>query len=443
MIKPKTITGIAFQFDDSLNQRLRDFDADIRFMWDRGELNPEKLKRIYQQSKIDELYHSNRIEGNSLSYGETQAVIEEGAEIPAKPRKDQLEAKNLSGALDYAQEIAINSERAVIQGDVRGIHKTLLDGIQSDAGSYRDSENKIKGSRHSTPEAFLVEQHMTELSDYLKEITDLDTPQPDLPIFAAAAAHAWLVQIHPFSDGNGRTARALMNLILMRRGYPPCIITEDDRSRYINALEDTWEGDLTPFIELVQENVNEQRKSQKWLTALTARLEQPASKQAQEQYDTWHDAMQYLKRHFQYVADNINAEKTLGNLQLKFRDYGALGLEKYMSLSDGGRAKKTWFFGIEFISGEQRARYVFYVGAADERLKRRSSVALIIAKNSAAGYERLQKIEEPNTVDLFQIGFDIRNNRFVALTKSAVRERIPETLTRQFFEQVIERDFGD
>ena len=94
-----------------------------------------------------------------------------------------------------------------------------------------------------------------------------------------------LVQIHPFTDGNGRTARALMNLILMRRGYPPCIITEEDRPRYIDALEESWDtGNLTPFIALVQENVNEHRENRDWLASLQGRLDSIVSPEVESEY---------------------------------------------------------------------------------------------------------------------------------------------------------------
>ena len=127
---------------------------------------------------------------------------------------------------------------------------------------------------------------MDDLGAYLALVTKSDSSDAEIPILSAAAAHAWLAQIHPFIDGNGRTARILMNLILMRRGYPVCIIMRDDRLRYYDALEESQAGDLTPLVELVYENVEEsleewekaateQKVQQDWLTSVTAKFEQP------------------------------------------------------------------------------------------------------------------------------------------------------------------------
>ena len=221
MLTPKTITGKTFFFDRSINSLLQTLDEQVRDMWAKGELSPPLLLDMYQQVKIDELYHSNKIEGNSLTYGETVEVIESNKDILGKPSRDQQEVRNLSAVLDYAHSLGADSSIAVTQNELRRIHLLLQKGIQDDAGTYRTSQLKITGSRYSPPEAFQVPAHMTALSDYVKQVSSPDAQHSDLPIFSAAAAHVWLAQIHPFTDGNGRTARALMNIILMRRGIRP------------------------------------------------------------------------------------------------------------------------------------------------------------------------------------------------------------------------------
>ena len=247
-------------------------------MWQEGQLSPRILRQISQQFRIDEIYHSNRIEGNSLTIGETREVVEHGKELPQKSRRDQLEAKNLSTALDYAYETALDDARPVSQTQLRQIHALIMNRIQDDAGIYRKTQNEIRGSRYSTPEAFQVSPMMTEFSDYIMKITSPENPVDVSPILGAAAAHARLAQIHPFTDGNGRSARALMNLILLRNRYFACIITEDDRSRYINALEESQAGDLTPFVELVSENIEESLNDREWLTLFGNSLRSPRNK---------------------------------------------------------------------------------------------------------------------------------------------------------------------
>ena len=258
MSVPEAINGKLFCFDDSLSSRLRIVDEDIKKRWDDCRLNVEIQRQLYETTKLDEVYHSNRIEGNRLTYAEMRNIIHVDGDIPSRPSLDQRETRNLLAALDFAQEIAFDRSRSVTQNFLRQFHAILMDGISEDAGRYRNTPVIIQGSSHPTPETFLVKQMMTKLSDYLVALTTDSAPLPDSPIFCAAAAHALLVQIHPFSDGNGRTARALMNLILRRNGYPPSIIPVDVRARYIDALEDTWQdGDLTLLIELIYENIHE------------------------------------------------------------------------------------------------------------------------------------------------------------------------------------------
>lgn len=444
MLTPKTIAGKSFFFDCSISSLLQTLDEQVRDMWAKGELSPSLLLDMYQQVKIDELYHSNKIEGNSLTYGETIEVIETNKDILGKPTRDQQEARNLSAVLDYAHSLGADSSIAVTQNELRRIHSLLLKRIQDDAGAYRTTQLKITGSRYSPPEAFQVPAHMTALSDYVKQVTSSDTQHSDLPIFSAAAAHVRLAQIHPFTDGNGRTARALMNIILMRRGYPPCIITEEDRPFYIDALESSWEsGNLTTFVELVHENINEQRENRDWLVSLQARLEQIVSSEVKNEYRIWRNAMIYLKSQFRHIVDNINAMNTMRSVNVKFADYGSLTIEKYASLRDNGPATKTWFFGLEFNGDGQRARYLFFFGyPAAQRMKRRSSVILFVAKNTIDGYERLQDISQSNIPDLYQVGFDIDSRKYVTFGVSGIRERNLVKLARQFFDHVFKRDFG-
>ena len=170
--------------------------------------------------------------------------------------------------------MSFDPAKVITQNFVRQFHAILLNGIQEDAGRYRDTNNKISGSANETPEAFLVPQFMADLSDYLKQASSQYAEVHHSPICSAAAAHALFGQIHPFSDGNGRTARhAIVDTILIRQGYPPCIITEDDRPTYIDALESAWgskeeNGDLTALIELMHENIRLQLEAPDWLKSL-------------------------------------------------------------------------------------------------------------------------------------------------------------------------------
>ncbi|MCY3977023.1 MAG: Fic family protein [Chloroflexi bacterium] len=453
MSNHKDIDGVHYMYSDSLDTRLQDLHERIQSMRAVGKLSPQNLKRIRSFFKIKGIYHSNAIEGNALTVGETRMVVERGLTLAGKALRDQAEAKNLSHALDFMEELASSSERPITERDVRQIHELILKDIEdSYAGKYRDTEVVISGSEYKPPSAQQVPMDMADLGAYISAVTS--TPTQESPMLVAAAIHAWLAQIHPFIDGNGRTARILMNLILIRYGYPICIITREDRLRYYDALEESQAGgDLSPLIELMRENVEEsleewekaaeeQRQEQEWLESITARFEKPEIVQAQNEYEVWLKAMALLKSYFKQEVEKWNKQFSVGTVSVHFRDFGTLDFHKYVSLRDGGSAKRTWDFGVEFRRGNRRARYLLFYGYSDYRLRRRARVVLNVAKDIDYSYERLLDIKQPNKPDIYQVGFDMKEQAFVALKVSGVWSGKVESLARQFFTQVVERDFG-
>lgn len=439
MHPPGTITGKPFFYDSVLDGALDALDEAVGASWARNELSPQLLLEMYQQAKIDELFHSNKIEGNSLTFGETVDVVHANKEIRVKPFKDQQEARNLYRVLDYVYRVGGDHSVTVTQNELRRIHSLLLEGIQADAGTYRTTQTVITGSKFSPPEAFEVPRHMTQLSDFLKHATDPNQEQDYSPIFGAAAAHVWLAQIHPFTDGNGRTSRGLMNLILMRRGYPPCIITEEDRPRYMDALESSWEnGDLTLLMELIYENVNEHRKDRNWLRFVQARLEKDVSIDMEREYLVWRNAMTHLKSQFRLTVDNLNAMNLRERMQLRFIDYGELGLVKYDAMRSGIPANKTKCFGIELFDQAKRQLYVFFYDVAHEDLRKRAEVALLVTKNPSVSNLAPEYMATTADSANFQIGFDLRARKYVGgFTLYGLGEMDPPELARHFFDELL------
>ena len=445
MTRPKTIYGQPFYFDDWLIARLHALDEDIRDRWEQGQFSTQIQRQLYEQTKLDEVYHSNRIEGNRLTYGETKQVIQNGDTISGKPTIDQREAINLSRALDYAQDVALDKSKSVAQKFLREFHALLLADIQKDAGNYRKTPNIITDSSYATPDAFFVQQLMTDLSDYVVAVTSSSASMSDYPIFCSAAAHTWFVQIHAFSDGNGRTARALMNLILRRNGYPPCIILEDDRPRYIDSLEHSWEnGDLSLLIELMHENISDQMKDVDLLNSLQSRLEIAEVKNFQREYNSWRAKMDYLKATFEYFIGDLSENNI--SIHGRVHTFGNPVIEKYVLLQKGGKVVKSWFFGIEFSGLAKRSRYLFFFASPLGAMKGRTPVVLVAAKysDSEDKYISLYNLNRDGTTvpDIFQIGYDLNKRKFITNGKAGIRERNPQNLVLQFFKQVIERDFG-
>lgn len=190
--------------------------------------------RISQALELEYTFESNRIEGNTMTLRETDLVINEGLTISGKSMREHLEAINHQEAIAFIKDL-MNKNTSLIERDVLSIHNLILRGIHpEDAGRYRKVQVMIKGSTHMPPQPFLVAK---EMEDYF---IWYETNKNKLhPIVLAAEMHERLVTIHPFIDGNGRTSRLVMNLILLQHGYVIANIKGDydNRMRYYQALE--------------------------------------------------------------------------------------------------------------------------------------------------------------------------------------------------------------
>lgn len=211
----------------------------------------ELVKNLEEWLKVELTYSSNAIEGNTLSRIETAEVIEKGvtAVISGKPLKDQLEAVNHAKAVEFIKHLAAirKSHQFVTQNDILAIHKIILTGIDDRwAGKYRNIEVFIRGSNAEFPLPHLVPTKMAQFIEWLKR------QQSTHPVQIAADAHYKFVTIHPFIDGNGRTTRLLMNLILLIHGYPMSIIRNEDRTAYLQSFETArTTGSLEVFYSLI------------------------------------------------------------------------------------------------------------------------------------------------------------------------------------------------
>lgn len=195
-------------------------------------LSPALARNLRDWFRVELTYTSNAIEGNTLTRRETAVVIEKGLTVGGKSLKEHLEATNHAQALDFVHELIHKKPALLTTRHVLDIHDMILKGIDDDnAGHYRNVPVRIAGSTVVLPNPRKVADLMDDFQTWLTSKHDLH------PVEFAGEAHYRLVSIHPFVDGNGRTARLLTNLLLMMFGYPPAIIRKRDRLAYIGALE--------------------------------------------------------------------------------------------------------------------------------------------------------------------------------------------------------------
>lgn len=192
------------------------------------------LQSLREKFALDLTYHSNAIEGNTLTLKETKIVIEHGLTIGGKTMREHLEAINHHHAIDFIEELA-SSENDLTQLSIKQIHQLVIGTIESKiSGVYRSENVAITGTDFIPTHHLFLQERMDEL------IAWHQTDAPSLhPIQRAAELHTRFVSIHPFMDGNGRTARLLLNLELIQAGYPLAVIAHDQRSSYYDALDDS------------------------------------------------------------------------------------------------------------------------------------------------------------------------------------------------------------
>ncbi len=201
-------------------------------------LSKDLEKNLYEWTRVSLTYSSNAIEGNTLSHQETAQVIEKDITIGGKTIVEHLEAINHAKAIDLIVDKAKETTRAnLVVDDILDIHRCILQNIDAaNAGTFRTGLNpgnclvRIMGSMVPRPNYLKVPELMNEFIQWL-------TTTSGHTAKIAADAHLKLVFIHPFVDGNGRTARLLMNLLLLQDGYPLTIIEKEKRITYINAIE--------------------------------------------------------------------------------------------------------------------------------------------------------------------------------------------------------------
>jgi Fic family protein len=215
-----------------MNTMLSDLSRKKQSLDQFQPLAPELIKNLREWFRVELTYTSNAIEGNTLTRQETALVVDKGMGIEGKTLKEVLEAAGHAKAFDYIEQFAGGSRIDISENTILAIHERILGNIDDiNAGHYRSVPVRIAGSRAVMPNYLKVPDLMSDFAAWLK------AENSDHPAKVAADAHFKLVSIHPFVDGNGRTARLLMNLLLMQSGYPAAIIRPEDRSTYIAALE--------------------------------------------------------------------------------------------------------------------------------------------------------------------------------------------------------------
>ncbi len=224
-----------FHILDNLKQKLDSFRP----------LPPEIVNNLHEDLVLRWTYNSNAIEGNTLTLKETKVALE-GIAVGGKTLREHFEAINHREAIYYVEDL-VKKEEPLTEWQIKSIHQLILKNIDTEhAGIYRESNVIISGADHTPPDALHVK---SEMENFIKWYNTVASALH--PVERAARVHADFVKIHPFTDGNGRTSRLLMNLELMKDGFPPAVLPVGKRLEYYEALDTAHaKNDYEPFLSL-------------------------------------------------------------------------------------------------------------------------------------------------------------------------------------------------
>ncbi len=255
---------------DSLAGLLSQVDSLQKEIQSLRPLNSDLEGRILQRFRIDWNYHSNNIEGNSYNYGETKAFLLHGLTAGGKPLRDSLEIKGHNEVISELEDL-VRNQVPLTEHLIRELHKKILgnepyeiraetaDGSVTHRtvvpGRYKTQPNHV---RTATGEIFYFTEPVAvaaEMQELLEWYHNEESKRELHPVVIAAILHYRFVRIHPFDDGNGRMARILMNLVLMKHGYPVAIIKTEDKRNYFRALQQADGNDLDAFVSYLARQV--------------------------------------------------------------------------------------------------------------------------------------------------------------------------------------------
>jgi len=394
----------------------------------------DKIKDFSKHQMLLLVFHSNKIEGNPLTKGETEKILKK--EDIDGFTKSEREAFNLENAYKWMIENydACTNEP---EGFIRTINKMILEGVAKGGGEYRMQPVEISGMDFKPPMGSLIPAFMAKLS---KEIKGGGKDRSALEF--ATSIHTKLVAIHPFIDGNGRTARLLLNAILLKNELPPLIVNFADKQRYLTALSSSNKGDISPLIEFLIECFYESTEEYKGWISISDEIDSEMSelsditleietikeiedtiltpieevdlksaddplkavmhskihqieKNIRANYNIWQTCIEEFKSKFIFIINEFNSNQDCrsAGFYIKLREYDILPFEKYQDICLGKKVTKTWFLGITLFGPNSKENLLFFFVPRTERvknIKRVIPVSLVLARDDGVSYRVLE-----------------------------------------------------
>ncbi len=366
-----------FQISDTVGEKLREVETLISKARYAGTLTKEKALELSRKEQASFVFHSVKIEGNSLSRGETEALLDGKKPVQSKQMQEPV---NVRDAYEFCMENAaylINTP----EGFIRELHKMVLRNISQEGGEYRKNPVSIAGMIYTPPDWVDVEPFMTRFATELRSRNKSKSV-----IQYAAEAHSAFTSIHPFADGNGRTARLIMNAILMEDGLPAVIIAHSDKARYLDALASSNKGDISDFCVLIAESLEsslatlgqqndgedvgdifgvEEKPVVGWvpseeLAAIMKSRIDKAPLLRRDRYEAWAAAFESLREEFQVTCSGFNETYSETLYHANLTKFDKLPFEKWEELLRNKKVPRTWSLGMQIGYDLTSEQFIFW-----------------------------------------------------------------------------------
>jgi len=436
-----------------LESQIADLSAEINKARDAGNGLPSAtVTEIERDLLVSRVHESNAIEGNTLDRRETLTVMLTGEIVTGKHRASE-EVLNLMKAINQAQ--ALTKADRILEVDIRGLHAILMHGLIPDKGQYRRGSVAISGAKYQPPEADAVAPLMHQLAEQLNENRDKVTP-----LALACFGHWAMARIHPFTDGNGRMARLIQDLLLLQHRLVPVVVPSAKMNEYYLALQQTDEGRPQDFMELIagelllalsryKAAIDRTVGRMAWANSLIEKMGEGRRNNQHAKYLRWRTRMAELRSHFEAVAKQLG--DSIDGFRIRIKDFGGITFEQYRQIVSEGKASQTWDYSIAFHVDDQVVRFVFWYGSHrrdgwDTIQLDREPVLLVSIEEGERDYRLLDDTDEQQ-ISLREVGFV--EGKFVRIRRDPTAEKrefdvdiAAVDVVKTFYTEVISNKLG-
>lgn len=451
---------IELEISPELQETLRQFILEVDAFREEGPLDSISVAKLEEHFKAAHVYHSAGIEGNRLTLQETNLVLQDGIDIQGKPIKDTIEVKQLGMAFDYLKQLA-SREGKITEVDIRNLHQLIIgNDPKSTPGQYRMVGVVISGSEHRPPEPIAVPSRMHDLVDWINHNF------PQNPLIVATIAHHELAAIHPFTDGNGRVSRLLMNLILLKRGLPICNIRREDRPAYYEALTFADVGLYDALVELIYQRSadlfseyvrirTETKRMVEWASRWGNQASDVLMKREVREMELWQSRMRQVFLEFQKASELLDDQLQKHQINIKFYDYKReISFEDYQQLKERGYIPRSNVFSIQFFNEATEEiywRFMFrYFRNWDKFNKEDAFIPLELNcfDSDMGSYIRLVDLQWADRIRLRELYFTDKGEFIVRIYAHSEQREVEKTghtiseIVQWFFDDILQNVIG-